>query len=125
MSDADAWLIVVEQHITEIIESLQGTLTFQDLKAIVFRVRAIVHEATTSDGPTTRSKVIAVVEYIIDHTNTPWLNDDMSDPFMKAMVPSLVDYVLDTPEAESGPDLPSAGPSGCLWQKCGAALFRC
>ena len=117
---AELWLVAMEHHINDIIESLHGTLTFQNLKAIVSRIQRLVSESTAADGPSTRDKIIVVVEYIIDRTDTPWLDDDMSDPFMKAMVPSLVDYVIDTNDT-----VYTDGTTACFWQRCGSALFRC
>lgn len=114
----DIWLNSMEQHTQDIIDSLRGTLTFREMKTVVSRVQTMIGETTAADGPSTREKIVAVVGYIIDHTDTPWLDDDMSDPFMKAMVPSLVDYMLDT-------STPVDGSGDCFWERCGSALFRC
>jgi hypothetical protein len=67
------------------------------------------------------------MEYIIDHTNTPWLDDDMSDPFMKAMVPSLVDYVLSTSlvSIDEGGNEVVGDTSDCIWHRFGSSLLRC
>ena len=126
----DAWLGIINQHADNIIESFGGCLTFQDLGHIVTMAQHISQDVV--DGNTSlshREKIILLLEYVIDNTNTPWLDDSMSDPFMKAMVPSLVDYVmLMTTEAPISPtsDIVNVGTEDCIWHRCGSTkLFRC
>ena len=112
-----------DQLVREFVDSIGGELSFQDLGTIVKRAKRIVE--ADGDAVNTRDKIIAVVECIVDQTDTPWLDDKMTDPFMKAMVPSLVDYLLQLCTATSPPV--SFEDEGCFWSKLGLSgkIFRC
>ena len=119
MVDRNAnWLGTVEQHAESIVNSFGGYLTFQDLKTIVLMANQIFEDIDDDNTDLTpREKVVALVEYVLDNTDTPWLDDSMSDPFMKAIAPFIVEYIM--PEEKGS----NANEDDCIWRRCGNGLF--
>lgn len=120
------WPSTIEQHAEKIVNDFGGYLTFKDLKTLVVMAKDILEEVEHEDTDLTlKEKVVALIEHILDNTDTPWLDDSMSDPFMKTMAASVVEYVL--PDINDVGELDNAnGDDDCIWRRCGNRyFFRC
>mgnify|MGYP003653375767 CR=1 FL=1 len=58
----------------------------------------VIEVAMTVEGLSDEEKkgaAVAIVEYIIDETDTPWVPDSIVDPILKKAAPYLIDLSLD------------------------------
>jgi hypothetical protein len=93
-----AWASGIAAEVGQLLnEYAADGIQFVDTPRVATRVYHIVQRIHSPDSELDiRDKVIAAVEYIIDNTDTPWLDDAVFDPLMKAALPAVVDYVMDS-----------------------------
>lgn len=47
-----------------------------------------------------RALAIKLIEHVIDITDTPWLPDAITDPWIKKFVPGLIDLLVDSSQGK-------------------------
>lgn len=81
--DADVLIGYAE----EIIAAIEDKLQWSDVPVIMEMSAKMLGHFSNMSVDMKRQSLIEVLNYVIDHTDTPWLPDRMTDPFFKAMVP--------------------------------------
>ena len=71
----------------EIIDVIEDRLEWSDVPVIMDMSAKMLGHFSKLSIDMKRQSLIDVLNYVIDHTDTPWLPDRMTDPFFKAMVP--------------------------------------
>lgn len=85
----------VKEHAESILERFQGgDFHWSDLIDIVPEVMAIVQQVGGMTGPEKQTAAEAILDYIIDETNIPWLPDKYVDPICKKGVRKLVPMLI-------------------------------
>lgn len=84
----------IEEHAKKIMENFEDGFQFSDFFSLVPEALAIVQDVGEMGDVEKEEAVLAVVGYIIDNTDTPWLPDDLVDPILKKGAKYLLDQLL-------------------------------
>lgn len=71
----------------EIIAAIEDKLEWSDVPVVMEMSAKMLGHLSNLSVEQKRVSLIEVLNYVIDHTDTPWLPDRWTDPFFKAMVP--------------------------------------
>ncbi len=82
-----------------IIERFSDGFQLSDLPGSIADAMAGVEAIGELGGSKKKEAVVYIIGEVIDATDTPWLPDALTDPIIKAFVPSMVDKLF---EAASG-----------------------
>ena len=84
----------VAEHAEKILEALKDGWQFSDLFTLVPEAMGIVEAIGDMSGPEKKEAAEAIIDYVIDKTDTPWLPDSLVDPILKKgaryLIPVLV-----------------------------------
>ena len=73
----------VEEHASKILESLDDGFQWGDFWEIVPQAVEIVDDVGEMTEVEREESAIALVDYVIDNTDMPWIPDDFVDPILK------------------------------------------
>lgn len=84
----------INEHAQKIMEAFDDGFQWSDVFTLVPRVMEIVEDVSEITGPEKEESALAIIDYVIDKTDTPWLPDGLTDPLLKKgaryMIPMLV-----------------------------------
>ena len=78
----------------QIIEVLDSRLSWSDIPVVLEMSAKMVGHISQLSVEQKRDTLIEVLNYVIDHTNTPWLPDRLTDPIFKSMVPPFANMLV-------------------------------
>lgn len=85
----------IEEHGKKIMEAFADGFQWQDVFNIVPQAMEIVQTVGGMTGPEKEESALAIIDYVIDNTDTPWLPDNLTDPLLKKgaryMIPKLIE----------------------------------
>lgn len=106
----------IKEHADEILKAFEDGFQWSDVFALVPHTMEIVQAVGGMTGPEKEESALAIIDYVIDNTDTPWIPDNLTDPLLKKgarfMIPMLIkaakgELKIDTPKEEV-PEAPSA-----------------
>ena len=80
----------IEEHAKKILDAFQDGWQWSDLFTIVPQAMEIVEQVQGMTGPEKHATVKAILDYVIDNTDTPWCPDALVDPILKKAVEYLI-----------------------------------
>lgn len=84
----------IQEHAEKVMESFEDGFQWSDVFTIVPQVMEIVEEVGEMGGEEKRESAEAILDYVIDNTDTPWIPDGLTDPLLKKgvrfMIPMLI-----------------------------------
>lgn len=84
----------IEEHAKNIMEKFEDGFQWADVFTIIPEAMEIVQEVGDMTGTEKEESALAVIDYVIDNTDTPWLPDGLTDPLLKKgarlMIPMLI-----------------------------------
>jgi hypothetical protein len=85
----------IEEHGKKIMEAFADGFQWSDVFNIVPQAMEIVQAVGGMTGPEKEEAALAIVDYVIDNTDLPWLPDNLVDPLLKKgaryMIPKLIE----------------------------------
>ncbi|NGX63119.1 MAG: hypothetical protein KR126chlam6_00526 [Candidatus Anoxychlamydiales bacterium] len=89
----------------KILSSLNDVFTdgfqWQDIAVIMKFSSNYLKDYFSLDAQKKKEAVLAIIDYIIDNTDTPYLPDFITDPIFKILASSFVDIVIPEPDTEN------------------------
>jgi hypothetical protein len=86
--------VQIEAHGKKILESFADGFQWADVFTIVPQAMEIVQAVGDMTGPEKEESALAIIDYVVDSTDTPWLPDNLTDPLLKKgaryMIPTLI-----------------------------------
>ena len=79
---------------------LDDGFQFSDLMQMAPMVMEIARDVEGATGVERMQVAVALGEYIIDETDTPWLPDPVTDPIMKDLLPKVIQFAFDCAEGQ-------------------------
>jgi hypothetical protein len=83
----------VEEHAKKILESFDDGFQWTDLIEMVPQVMEIVEAVGSMTGDEKRESAEAILDYVIDNTDVPWLPDSFVDPILKKGVRYIIPMI--------------------------------
>ena len=99
----------IEEHAKAILESFADGFQWTDIIEVVPRVMEIVEDVSEMSGEEKGEAAGAILDYVIDNTDTPWLPDSFIDPILKKGVRALMPLLCKASKGEL--KLNSAAPA--------------
>jgi hypothetical protein len=101
----------IKEHAEKAMEAFEDGFQWSDLISLVPTVMEIVGEVKEMGNDEKRESAEAILDYVIDETDIPWLPDSLVDPVLKKGVRMLIPVLFDAAEGKFKfkPDEPQAG----------------
>ena len=84
----------VEEHAKKVMEAFEDGFQWSDVFTIVPQVMEIVEDVKEMTGTEKQESAEAILDYVIDNTDIPWVPDPLVDPLLKKgvrlMIPMLI-----------------------------------
>jgi hypothetical protein len=84
----------IQEHAQKAMEVFKDGFQWSDVFTLVPQVMEIVQAAGDMTGPEKEESALAILDYVIDNTDTPWIPDGLTDPLLKRgvrfMIPMLI-----------------------------------
>jgi len=85
----------VQEHAEHLMKAFDDGFQWSDVFDLVPNAMEIVEQAGGMTGPEKEESALAIIDYVVDNTNTPWIPDALTDPIIKKaaryMIPKLID----------------------------------
>lgn len=85
----------IEEHAKKILAEFDDGFQWADVFDIVPQAMEIVQAVGGMTGPEKEESALAIIDYVIDNTDTPWIPDNLTDPLLKKgarfMIPKLIE----------------------------------
>jgi len=85
----------IEEHARALTETLEDGFQWTDMGKIVSESMQIVEDVVDMTNEEKYESAIAIANYVIDNTDTPWVPDGLVDPILKKAVPWIIELVID------------------------------
>lgn len=92
----------VAEHAEKILEVLKDGWQFSDLFTLIPEAMEIVEAVGDMSGPEKQEAAEAIIDYVIDETDTPWLPDALVDPILKKAVRYLIPILVKAANGDFG-----------------------
>jgi len=83
----------VEEHAKKIMVKFEDGWQWSDLFEIIPEIMEIVGAVSDMSNEEKHESAVAVADYVIDNTDTPWLPDSLTDPILKKAVRYMIPVV--------------------------------
>ena len=84
----------IKDHADAILKEFEDGFQWADVFSIVPKAMEIVESVQEMTGEEKQESAEAIIDYVIDNTDTPWLPDSLTDPLLKKgtryMIPMLI-----------------------------------
>lgn len=80
----------IEKKAKECYELLDDGFQWTDLFAMLPKIIEVAKTAKEMDEQGQKDTAVAIIEHIIDETDTPWVPDSITDPIIKKAAPYIV-----------------------------------
>ena len=84
----------IQEQAEKIMEAFEDGFQWSDVFEIIPNAMEIVQAAGDMNGAEKQESALAIIDYVVDNTNTPWLPDNLTDPLLKKgarfMIPMLI-----------------------------------
>lgn len=90
----------VEEHASKIIAQFADGFAWSDILAVVPQVMEIVQAVGAMSSEEKQASFEAVMDYIIDSVDLPWLPDSLVDPVLKQGVRLLAPMLIKAAKGE-------------------------
>jgi len=84
----------IQEHAEKAMEAFEDGFQWSDVFTLVPEVMEIVESVKEMTGPEKEESALAIIDYVIDETDTPWIPDNLTDPLLKKgarfMIPMLI-----------------------------------
>ena len=84
----------IEEHAKKVLESFEDGWQWTDLFEIVPAVMEIVEDVGEMTGEEKKESAEAILDYVIDETDIPWLPDSLVDPILKKGVRYIIPMLI-------------------------------
>lgn len=85
----------IEEHAKKLLAAFDDGFQWSDVFNLVPQAMEIVQAVGGMTGPEKEESALAIIDYVIDNTDTPWLPDALTDPIIKKgarfMIPKLIE----------------------------------
>lgn len=85
----------IKQHADKLMEAFADGFQWSDVFNLVPEAMEIVQAAGSMTGAEKEESALAIIDYVIDNTDTPWVPDSLTDPILKQgaryMIPKLIE----------------------------------
>ena len=85
----------IKEHADKIMEAFDDGFQWSDVFSLVPNAMEIVQAVGDMTGEEKEESALAIIDYVIDETDTPWLPDTLTDPILKKgaryLIPTLID----------------------------------
>ncbi len=85
---------LVLPYARSVAQALADGFQWEDLPLIVLQAKKFVEQFEKLGVKERKAAVVSILNYVIEHTDTPKLPDAITDPFFKALVPPFVELVF-------------------------------
>ncbi|EDM75292.1 hypothetical protein PPSIR1_25981 [Plesiocystis pacifica SIR-1] len=92
----------IKEHAQKILVEFEDGWQWKDLFTIVPVAMEVVEDASEMTGAEKQASVEAILDYVIDNTDTPWLPDKFIDPILKEAVKYLIPTIADAAKGKFG-----------------------
>jgi len=90
----------IQEHAEKAMEAFEDGFQWSDLFGLVPTIMEIVGEVKGMKNEEKRESAEAILDYVIDETDIPWLPDSMVDPILKKGVRMLIPILFDASEGK-------------------------
>jgi hypothetical protein len=84
----------IEEHAKKAMEAFEDGFQWSDVFTLVPEVMEIVEDVKEMSGAEKEESALAIIDYVIDNTDTPWIPDNLTDPLLKKgarfMIPMII-----------------------------------
>jgi len=101
----------IENHAKDVLALFEDGFQLSDLISLVPKVMSVAASVEGLAGADKKRLAILLGEYVIDETDTPWVPDAVTDPIMKKMLPTVIQFAWDCYKGKFEFELPEL-PTG-------------
>lgn len=84
----------IQEHADKLMEAFEDGFQWSDIFDLVPSAMEIVQAVGDMTGEEKEESALAIIDYVIDNTDTPWVPDSLVDPLLKKgvryLIPSLI-----------------------------------
>lgn len=73
----------IQEHAQRILDRFEDGLQWGDILSIIPEALDIVKSVSEMTDVEREESAVAIVDYVVDNTDTPWLPDNLIDPIIK------------------------------------------
>jgi hypothetical protein len=84
----------IKKHADAITAAFADGFQFEDLFKVIPMVMEIVEKVEGASGAEKKLTAIAIIDYVIDNTDMPWLPDNLVDPILKRVAPVVIELII-------------------------------
>lgn len=85
----------IKEQAEKIMEAFEDGFQWSDVFDLVPNAMEVVEAVGGMTGEEKEESALAIIDYVIDNTDTPWLPDNLTDPLLKKgarhLIPKLID----------------------------------
>jgi len=85
----------IKKYADQVIAEFADGFQFGDVITVVKMVMEIVEKIEGASGEEKKATALAIVNYVVDVTDLPWLPDPLVDPLLKSLAPRLIDTIVE------------------------------
>jgi hypothetical protein len=90
----------IKEHAEKVMEAFEDGFQWSDVMTLVPAVMEIVGEVKEMRGAEKQEAAEAILDYVIDETDIPWIPDSLVDPILKKGVRIMIPLLFKASEGE-------------------------
>jgi hypothetical protein len=99
----------IKEHAEKAMEAFEDGFQWSDVFTLVPQVMEIVEEVGEMSGPEKEEAALAIIDYVVDNTDTPWIPDNLTDPLLKKGARFMIPMLIKASKGDLKLNLPSGG----------------
>ena len=97
----------IKKHADVVVAAFADGFQIADLFKVIPMVMEIVEKIGGASGAEKKATALAIIDYVIDQTDMPWLPDNLVDPILKKIAPVVIELVISASNGEIGVNKPA------------------
>lgn len=90
----------IQEHAEKAMEAFKDGFQWSDVFTLVPQVMEIVQSVGDMTGEEKQEAFEAIVNYVVDNTDTPWVPDNLTDPLVKKGAHMLAPLLIKAAKGE-------------------------
>jgi hypothetical protein len=96
----------IKKHADTIVAAFADGFQIADLFKVIPMAMEIVEKVGGASGEEKKATALEIINYVIDTTDLPWLPDNLIDPILKKLAPTVIELVISASKGELGVNKP-------------------
>jgi molybdopterin-guanine dinucleotide biosynthesis protein A len=96
----------IKKHADVIVATFADGFQIADLFKVIPMAMEIVEKVSGASGEEKKATALEIINYVIDAVDLPWVPDNLVDPILKKLAPTVIELVISASKGELGVNKP-------------------